>query len=977
MPLWIDKLFFLILCNLLAHTILAQQPAGRFINENDGIPSREVYSILEDKKGFIWIGCEAGLYKYNGVKFEYFAPPFLQSKEISGLTQNKQGDIFAYNFSGQILKTDGKTTQNLPPISQDKMSGFPNIFADHKGNIWATQQKILRKFDESKNNWEKTIYEKNTEIATRIMLAHQNQTYLINSAGVFELQEKKLIQYPIEWQKNDDTNLVSYTLAILNGKVALVHLFGKAVFVLENGKFVSFKNTFLLKAIQNRKINAVKQLKNGEVWFLTYTGIVSYHFQTNQVKEYYKDVAFSNILEDQRSQLWLTTLNQGILLIPNQSLLWFPTDVLGFEESHINHIAYLQAEESVYFSFLNGHIGSLSTQDFKFQSFDTGFQGDINLFEVHQNQLYYNIRDTLFRKNSQEVKLLVYGLLTPKTMFATQNQIFIGSSLGLYVLKAFNLTENHIFLANEKLCEHWVKDIFWDAETALLWVSTSKGVLVFERKNEKYNLKKHLFPNLYFRKIGRVEGLGLVAVSVAGEIYDLEHQKILYQNTKNYSLLVYSATTTSKQVILATNQGIYLYQANKQMLQISKWEGLINEEVYQTCIAKNHIWAATSNGIFVIPLSVFKNNTWIAPTVFIKSIQVDSTVISQQTEIHLAYYQKLKIELEASAMASGKDYHLFYRIDRGKWEVLNPENPFINLNNLPKGNFRITIKAEDHRKVTSSNAIVLKIFVQAPFWETWWFYFFLVVLGGFLVGLILQNRFKRLQKQQQIQAERLRLEQDLRISRLTALKAQMKPHFIFNVLNSIQSFIYQNNPKTATDYLGKFSKFMRLILAHSDKEYINLADELGMIRNYVDLEAMQLEGDFAYEVQIDDTLQVSDLFVPSFLLQAVVENVFKHAFKNKKDTKRLLIQVQLLSNEFFNIIIQDNGIGRENANINKQKIPQMHTSFASNAITQKIALLNTQSPESIVFSIVDLKDAAGNPTGTQVNLQVKIKENGI
>jgi sensor histidine kinase YesM len=259
----------------------------------------------------------------------------------------------------------------------------------------------------------------------------------------------------------------------------------------------------------------------------------------------------------------------------------------------------------------------------------------------------------------------------------------------------------------------------------------------------------------------------------------------------------------------------------------------------------------------------------------------------------------------------------------------------------------------------------------------WWFYVLLVVLGGFLAGLVLQNRFKKLQKQQQVKAERLRLEQDLRIARLTALKAQMKPHFIFNVLNSIQSFIYQNKPQDAKAYLGKFSKFMRLALTHSDKEWVNLGEELSMIQNYVDLEAMQLEGGFEYHLSIDDSLKISQLLIPSFLLQPIIENVFKHAFKNKKTLKKLHLKVQDISIDFFKIIVEDNGIGRAKAIQNKQKTPDKHQSFATVAMAEKLTLLNTQSPESIVFSVVDLEDEKENALGTQVNVQLKKNKNDI
>ena len=411
------------------------------------------------------------------------------------------------------------------------------------------------------------------------------------------------------------------------------------------------------------------------------------------------------------------------------------------------------------------------------------------------------------------------------------------------------------------------------------------------------------------------------------------------------------------------------------MQHISNWEGLTNGEVYQTCVANHQIWASTSNGIFVLPINYSDKKSWIPPQLYIKSIQIDGLEVPENEYLTLDYHQKLFIELETSAMASGKDYRFFYRIDKGKWETINPENPFLLINSLPKRNFVLEIIAQDHRNISSSNRIKLKIFVQPPFWETWWFYIFLVLSGGIIMGLFLQNRFRQIQKQERIQAERKQMEQELHISRLKALKAQMRPHFIFNVLNSIQSFIYQNKPKDAREYLGKFSKFMRLVLAHSEKEWISLEEELSMIQNYVELEAIQIEGEFQYDVQIDERLKIEQLKIPSFLLQPIVENVFKHAFKNKKDKKTLIVIIKSISDDIFEVIIEDNGIGRENALKNKQVISQKHHSFASNAIHQKIELLNIQNSSNIVLNIVDLKDEKENARGTRVCLQLKFLNN--
>ncbi len=964
---------------------LAQQPSGYFITEREGVPSREIYSIIEDQQGFIWIGCEAGLYKYNGVNFEYHAPAEnLQSKEISGLNIDRHGDLYFINFGGQIMRKRKKNIEVLPTFSNRVKQGFPRIFLDHQKNVWGIQALELAKFDPQKNKWIHQIDYKESASPSSFhimisMVAHQGKTFLHNDQGVMEIKGTERIHYSIERLKTDkEAHLGNFFLTVLANRVALVHKLGKFIYVLEGKKFVPLKSPGLYKALRRRKINAIKQVGTHEFWFLTYNGIITYNFEDNSSQEYYPEVAFSDMIEDKHGQLWLTTLKNGLLVIPNRKIWWFPKEFFQVKESHINHLAYLSSEKNLYMSFLNGIIGVLDVEKFNYQVFPTGLQGDISLFEVHQNQLYFNVRDTIYTGKMNALNSISYNGAPVKTILPqlSKNRLLLGTSWGLFLVSKTSAQAYFNLESITMIHDAWVKGIAYYPDKKCYWIATNKGCVLLSEEQNELKFLKHLYPEAYFRKVGYLSAqFPQVGITANGEVYDLVAKKRIYSPEKQEGLLVYSATLHQQKVFLASNQGILVFDARKpkQVLKITALDGLGQGEIYELSHTQDALWAATSNGLFKLPTEVLSPQKAIAPRVFIKEIWIDDKKVALQKAFYLNYDQSFKISLEASALASGAAYSLLYRLSpEDKWEKLSPENAEILLNPLPKGTFTLEIAAEDHRQLRSKEIISLKFTVAPPFWERWWFYVLLFVLGS-LAGVVWFNiSLRQLKQRQAAEAERTALQHALRLSRLTALKAQIKPHFIFNVLNSIQSYIYQNDKKIATDYLGKFSKFIRLVLNYAEKEWISLEEELQLLKNYIVLEALQLEANFEYQIHTEPSIDTSKLLIPAFLLQPIVENVFKHAFKNKKDAKHLNILVQHQTADSYQVMIEDNGIGRENALKMVAKQTTAHTSFATRAIEARIALYNAQYPEHISLHTEDLKNIHGDPSGTRVVVIIKI-----
>ena len=184
---------------------------------------------------------------------------------------------------------------------------------------------------------------------------------------------------------------------------------------------------------------------------------------------------------------------------------------------------------------------------------------------------------------------------------------------------------------------------------------------------------------------------------------------------------------------------------------------------------------------------------------------------------------------------------------------------------------------------------------------------------------------------------------------LSSIKAQMNPHFLFNALNTIQSYIYLNDKESAIMYTSKFSDLTRNILEMSTKDTITLDEEIKSLTLYLELEKMRFEDTFNYEVNIDRELNRDYIKIPSMLVQPYVENAIKHGLLHKKNNRVLKLTFKK-ENNLVVIIIDDNGIGRKRSQeLNKIK-NRMHQSFAMEANKKRLEILKNNF-EFIHFSV--------------------------
>jgi tetratricopeptide (TPR) repeat protein len=207
---------------------------------------------------------------------------------------------------------------------------------------------------------------------------------------------------------------------------------------------------------------------------------------------------------------------------------------------------------------------------------------------------------------------------------------------------------------------------------------------------------------------------------------------------------------------------------------------------------------------------------------------------------------------------------------------------------------------------------------------------------------------------------------------MQALRAQMNPHFIFNCLSSINRFILKNESETASDYLTKFSRLIRMVLNNSKNTLIILEDELEMLRLYLDLERLRFKNSFDYSISFHNHFDISSIFIPPLLLQPFAENAIWHGLMQKEGQGMLEIAFEL-ENNVLNCYITDNGVGRKKAEALKSRSAEKQKSMGMQITAGRLALLNKDT-EQTTFSVEDLVDTEGHAAGTRVTLKIRYKD---
>ncbi len=238
----------------------------------------------------------------------------------------------------------------------------------------------------------------------------------------------------------------------------------------------------------------------------------------------------------------------------------------------------------------------------------------------------------------------------------------------------------------------------------------------------------------------------------------------------------------------------------------------------------------------------------------------------------------------------------------------------------------------------------------------------LIIIAGFATFII--YRLRQNQKQAKMAQNKAEIENRL-------LRAQMNPHFMFNSLNSVQSYIAANKNDLAEEYLARFAMLTRMILNNSRHDYVPLADEHEILDNYLNLEKQRFNNMFNFSITIDQSIDPEQVNIPPMIIQPFVENAILHGIAPKKTDGNISITFMPGQNNKTIICqITDNGIGRQaSAQINKGS---KHKSMGMAVTTERLQLIKQQTGINVDINIIDMIDNNNQPCGTNVIINLPV-----
>ncbi len=304
------------------------------------------------------------------------------------------------------------------------------------------------------------------------------------------------------------------------------------------------------------------------------------------------------------------------------------------------------------------------------------------------------------------------------------------------------------------------------------------------------------------------------------------------------------------------------------------------------------------------------------------------------------------------------------------WQVGTP-NEFIRYTKVPGGSYPFIIESIEEDGKLIGETTIATIHIAIPWWESLWFRILAICSVLALVAFAYKRRIDRALKEERRSAEVKKLVAE---AEMAALRAQMNPHFIFNSLNSIDYYIIKKDQETASDYLNRFSRLIRLVLKNSQQEKVSLKEDLEALQLYIQLERLRFKNAFEYNISIADDLNQDQLKIPPMLIQPYVENAIWHGLMQQKHKPGKLLLKIYKENNFLNCHIEDNGIGREAAMARKSKSGSKQKSFGMKITGDRLALLNTDTDtaSAATVAIIDLKNEDGTAAGTRVELKIPL-----
>ena len=444
------QLIFILIC---VSQTMAQYPSFHSYSIENGGPSNEIYSILQDNDGYIWIGSDAGVYRFNGVNYEHFTSKDLLARSATRLIQSLSGRIYGYNFKGQIFYIDNDQLF----VIKEWEGELNSLATDNHGYIWVTCQKGVFKIDDkdqSIKQFHSTLLANGRHGTTYTNNVRRNSTGTIffqNTNNLFEItSDGKVSVSQIELEFDNSALIISSSKFD-----PWVFSFNEAsVFRKIEGSWRPYTDKRFTELYHGRKPTSAYEI-DGNLWLCTHTGVICMNLKSGNCDLLYPNMAFSGCIKDREGNYWLTTLHHGILKIPALSIRsWNRNNGLNGIE-HLSHLVV--ADIGLIGAGTNGYLLNISNNLRTTKVLKHEPQSDIGMlyYDKLDNCVYFNKLASIYRIQNKQIHLVNNYTRALKDMLHTYEGYFLLSSQGIY------LTQNiHTHLKDENMiAAGWYREI--------------------------------------------------------------------------------------------------------------------------------------------------------------------------------------------------------------------------------------------------------------------------------------------------------------------------------------------------------------------------------------------------------------------------------------------------------------------------------------------------------------------------------------
>ncbi len=1012
-----QTLFIGLLTIAFAITLKGQNYRFKHYTSEDGLYVNTINCVSQDKEGLIWLGTFDGLNRFDGYSFEVIrkrnkTSDLIIDNEIHCLLIDHKSRIWTggnegcgyFNYLGGkgTFYTEGEIIGSSLPGKRVR------AFGETQGKVWIGTQKGLVYFQESDQRLHVVKHSELSKSQIKQIEGNGKYLYVLSSDGLFRF----------------DVKLGNWETLFKGDEISKIGLLGDNDFIIISKSNKAIKYAIGGKGADTIPINfgsfgirAIKEDKQGTIWFGTSGGLIKYNPRNRDVRRYEhqefdeRSISSSNILSlfcDRFGLLWISTAAGGVNVIDptleNFELLQSP----AYNGKGIFNNAISSFTEDFNSKLYVGTGNGLTVIDKQAQSVETFFPNKI--------------------KNKGPLNAWIRGLCTDKF-----GKVWIATAGGgISKFDPNNRTFEHYVLEDKGgLLSNYIYSIYC-SNRGEIYASSTNGAMIYDRKTNKFKDLSKTPPFSQLEKVAvwkfteDTEGRLLVCVPSRG-VYRFDENKKqvrLFGVGKGADVQIVDIPVwgvyedVHKQIWFGTNQGLSIYNETEDLVTNMNTEtGLADDVIYGFLGDENHhIWMSTNKGLlrympetrsflqygtedglqskefnqeafyegsdgllyfggvkgfnFFDPLRIGVQRK--APTCLITQVSIDEqqqrTAISLNSSklLYLDYLKQiLSVEFGVLNYYLSEKARYRYKLSgqADDWILLGNSNRIVFSNLLP-GKYQLEVQASINGNDWSAFPAVLNFVIKPPFFRTWWFILLMVCLLFLLTISIYRMRVRQVRKQAELSLQMSEL-------KMQALRAQMNPHFIFNSLNSIQHLVIKNESQQAFSYLSKFSKLLRMILETSDKPYILLEKEVEVLKLYLELEKLRFDSQFISYFELEDESEWADLKIPTLMLQPFVENAIWHGLLPKEGEKKLWIRIRVKEG-YLLLEIEDNGIGRKKSGEIKSLQTVKYESRSTAINENRLNLIEERYRDYSTIEYIDLEES-GKAIGTLVKLTFPIQ----